>query len=182
MKNTGIIRKVDDLGRIVIPKEIRNVLFIKEGTPMEISVSDEASIVLRKNNAIENIGDIAEKYCNVLYEILDNPIFISDDRKILYCVGASKKTYQNKELSNELIKMISNSINYTASDEYKTTLLPIIKGGEVDCISQIIIPIILEGNSIGLIILLSNKNTLGSSDVKIVQAVSKLISMQLSNT
>ena len=61
MKNTGIIRKVDDLGRIVIPKEIRNVLFIKEGTPMEISVSDEASIVLRKNNAIENIGDIAEK-------------------------------------------------------------------------------------------------------------------------
>lgn len=182
MKNTGITRKVDELGRIVIPKEIRNVLFIKEGTPMEIAIAEDASIVLRKNNVMETIGDLAQKYCNVLYEILDNPILITDDSKILYSVGLSKKLYHNKELSNELIDIILNSKSYTASDEYKTTLLPIIKNEAVGFTGQIIIPIMIDGKTIGLIISLSNQNNLNNSDVKIMQAVSKLISMHLSNT
>lgn len=182
MKNSGIVRKVDDLGRIVIPKEIRNSLFIKEGTPMEISINDESNIVLKKSNIIETISEISEKYCNVLYEILDNPILITDDEKVVCCVGLSKKQYQNKDLSDELKQIINNSANYTASDEFKTTLVPIIKKDEVKFTSQIIIPIMLEGKSIGVIVLLGTQNVPSNVDVKIMQTISKLITMQLSNT
>ena len=182
MKGSGMTRRVDDLGRIVIPKEIRNSLFIKEGTPMEINVNEEKSIVLKKCNVIENISEIAEKYCTVMYEILDNPVLITDDQKVVCCVGISKKQYQNKDLSVELKNIIHNSANYTASDEFKTTLLPIIYKDEVKFTSQIIIPILLDGKSIGLIILLGCQNTPSNSDVKIMQTISKLITMQLSNT
>lgn len=182
MKGTGIVRKVDDLGRIVIPKEIRNALFIKEGTSMEISVTEDASILLKKNNIIESIENIAERYCMVLYEILDNPILITDEEKVVSCIGVSKKNYQNKELSDDLIKKVENSTNYTACDEFKTTLLPIIKKEEVKFSSQIIIPISLDGKTIGLIILLGNQNSPNNVDVKIMQAVSRLITMHLSNT
>jgi len=181
MNSSGIIRKLDDLGRIVIPKEIRNSLFLKEGTPMEIMVNEDMYIVLKKCNLIETINEVSEKYCNVLYEILDNPVLITDDEKVVCCVGTSKKTYLDKPLSDEIINIIHKSNNYTASDEFKTTLLPIVRKEEIKFNSQIIIPIIVEGKSIGLIILLGYNNQPANSDVKLMQAISKLITIQLSN-
>ena len=181
MKTTGITRKVDDLGRIVIPKEIRNSLFITEGTPMEIIVTDEMDILLRRSKVIENISELAEKMCSVLYEMLSFPVLITDDEKVVCCVGISKKQYQNKPLSEELLKIIHNSANYTASEEYRTTLVPIIHKDEMKFTSQIIIPITMEGKSIGLIVLLSSDAIPSNVDIKVMQTVSKLISIQLSN-
>ena len=181
MKGSGIVRKVDDLGRIVIPKEIRNSLFIKEGTPMEIIITEEMDILLKKCKVIENISELADKFCGVLYEMLDFPILIADDEKVVSCVGISKKQYLNKPLSDEIIKIIHNTSNYTASDEFKTTLLPIIQRDEMKFKSQIIIPIIMDGKSIGLIILLRFEGVPSNIDVKIMQTVSKLITMQLTN-
>ena len=114
MKGSGIIRKLDDLGRIVIPKEIRNSLFLKEGTPMEIMINEDTCIVLKKCNLLESINEISQKYCDVLYEMLDNPILMTDDEKIVCCVGISKKLYQDKQLSNELKQIIHNGVNYFA--------------------------------------------------------------------
>ena len=110
MKGSGIIRKLDDLGRIVIPKEIRNSLFLKEGTPMEIMINEDTCIVLKKCNLLESINEISQKYCDVLYEMLDNPILMTDDEKIVCCVGISKKLYQDKQLSNELKQIIHTII------------------------------------------------------------------------
>ncbi len=181
MKSSGIVRRVDDLGRIVIPKEIRNSLFISEGTPMEIMVTDEMDILLRRNKVIESISELAEKMCNVLYEMLNFPVLITDEEKVVCCVGISKKQYLNKPLSDELVKIIHNSLNYTASDEFRTTLLPIIQKDEMKFTSQIVIPIILEGKSIGLIVLLSSDAIPTNVDIKVMQTISKLITMQLTN-
>lgn len=181
MKLTGIVRKVDDLGRIVIPKEIRNSLFVKEGTPMEIVVTENMEILLKKANILESISEVAEKFCSVLYEIIDFPVIICDSDKILSCVGLSKKSYLNKNLSEQLINIIHNGENYTASDQYKTTLLPITENDEMKFSSQVIIPILLEGKCIGLIVIISNDKVPTNCDVKIMQAVSKLITNQLSN-
>ena len=181
MKGIGIVRKVDDLGRIVIPKEIRNSLFIKEGTPMEIIITEEMDILLKKCKIIENISEIADKFCQVLFEMLNYPILITDDEKVVSCVGASKKQYYQKPLSDEILKIIHNTSNYTASDEYKTTLVPIIQKDEIKFTSQIIIPITLEGKSVGLIVLLSFEGVPSNVDVKIMQTVSKLITLQLTN-
>ena len=83
--------------------------------------------------------------------------------------------------SDEIINIIHNASNYTASDEFKTTLVPIIQKDEIKFKSQIIIPINLEGKSIGLIVLLSFEGVPSNVEVKIMQTVSKLITMQLSN-
>ena len=93
MKTSGITRRVDDLGRIVIPKEIRNSLFITEGTPMEIVVTEDMDILLKKSKIIENIVELADKMCMVLYEMLGYPVMITDDEKVVSCVGLSKKQY-----------------------------------------------------------------------------------------
>jgi AbrB family transcriptional regulator (stage V sporulation protein T) len=181
MKISGITRRVDDLGRIVIPKEIRNSLFITEGTPMEIIVTEDMDILLKKSKVIESISELSDKMCVVIYEMLDYPVMITDDEKIISCVGLSKKQYQNKPLSDQVKSIIHNSANYTASDEQRTTLVPIIQKDEMKFTSQIIIPIILDGKSIGLIVLLSNDGVPSNVDIKVMQTVSKLISIQLSN-
>lgn len=181
MKISGITRRVDDLGRIVIPKEIRNSLFITEGTPMEIIVTEDMDILLKKSKVIESISELSDKMCVVIYEMLDYPVMITDDEKVISCVGLSKKQYQNKPLSDQVKSIIHNSANYTASDEQRTTLVPIIQKDEMKFTSQIIIPIILDGKSIGLIVLLSNDGVPSNVDIKVMQTVSKLISIQLSN-
>lgn len=181
MKNSGIIRKVDDLGRIVIPKEIRNSLFIKEGSPMDISVSEDLEIILRKCNMLESIADISEKYASVLFEVLGHPILMTDEEKVVCCVGLSKKQYLSKELSDQLKNSIHNSVSYTASNEFQTTLVPITKGEEIKFNSQLIVPISLDGRCIGLIILLNFENSATNVDLKTVLTVSKLISNHLSN-
>ena len=150
MKTSGISRRVDDLGRIVIPKEIRNSLFITEGTPMEITVTEDMGILLKKSNVIESISELSDKMCIVIYEMLNYPVMITDDEKVVSCVGLSKKQYQNKTLSDQLKSIIHNSENYTASDAQRTTLVPIIQKDDMRFTSQVIIPIFLDGKSIFL--------------------------------
>lgn len=181
MKTSGITRRVDDLGRIVIPKEIRNSLFITEGTPMEIIITEDMCVLLKKSKVIANISELAEKMCTVLFDVLNYPVMITDDEQVVCCVGISKKQYQNKILSEQLKSIIHNSTNYTASDEYRTTLVPIIQKDEMNFTSQIIIPILLDGKSIGLIVLISNEGIPSNVDIKVMQTVSKLISIQLNN-
>lgn len=181
MKNMGMVRRVDDLGRIVIPKEIRNNLFIKEGTPMEIVVGENCEIKLRKCNLINNISDLACKFCEVLYETLNNPILMTDDEKVICVVGASKKAYLNKNISSQLKSIIHKSENYTASDEFKTTLMPIVENEEIKFTSQVLIPVLLDGKCIGLIVLLSYGETPTTIDIKTMQTVSKLLTRQLSD-
>lgn len=179
MKNIGMIRKVDDLGRIVLPKEIRSNLFIREGTPMEISVGDNSEIRLKKCNLISTVEDVACKFCDVLYESLNFPVMITDDERIICVVGASKKIYHNKPISEKLKLLIHKSENYTASDEFKTTLVPIVDGEEIKFNSQVLIPILNAGRCIGLIVLLSYGESPSTIDIKTMQTVSKLISKQL---
>ncbi len=179
MKNMGMVRKVDELGRIVIPKEIRTNLFIKEGTPMEISVGERGELVLTKCNLLNNVSDLACKFCDVLYEVLNFPIMITDDEKVVCVVGASKKIYLNKPISLQLKNIIHKSENYTASNEFKTTLVPIVETEEIKYTSQVLIPILNDGKCIGLIVLLSFNEAPTNVDIKTMQTVSKLLTKQL---
>ena len=181
MKNMGMVRKVDELGRIVIPKEIRSNLFIKEGTPMEIIVGENFEIKLKKCNLINNLNDIACKFCEVLFEVLNFPILLTDDEQIICAVGVSKKNYLNKQISAQLKNIIHKSENYTASNEFKTTLVPIVDGEEIKFTSQVLIPIMLDGKCIGLIVLLSSSLTPTTLDIKTMQVVSKLLTKELEN-
>jgi AbrB family transcriptional regulator, stage V sporulation protein T len=91
MKATGIVRRIDDLGRVVIPKEIRRNLHIREGEPLEIFVDKEGEIILKKYSPIGELASSANEYCEVLYEVLQTPVLITDRDSIIAAAGITKK-------------------------------------------------------------------------------------------
>ena len=86
MKATGIVRRIDDLGRVVIPKEIRRTLRIREGDPLEIFVDRDGEVILKKYSPISELGDFAKEYAEALFDSLGNPVLICD-RDTLYCIS-----------------------------------------------------------------------------------------------
>ena len=78
MKATGIVRRIDDLGRVVIPKEIRRTMRIREGDPLEIFVSNEGEVIFKKYSPISELGSIAAQYCEVLFRTAGYPVLITD--------------------------------------------------------------------------------------------------------
>ena len=82
MKATGIVRRIDDLGRVVIPKEIRRTLRIREGDPLEIYTDREGEVILKKYSPINDLGEFAQQYVESLFEVLGTPTLISDRDEI----------------------------------------------------------------------------------------------------
>src|SRR5690625_7264870 len=111
MKATGIVRRIDDLGRVVIPKEIRRTLRIREGDPLEIFVSREGEIILKKYSPISELGHFATEYADALYDSLHVPVFISDRDEIIAVSGVSKKDYLNNRIGLTVEDAIENRAN-----------------------------------------------------------------------
>lgn len=92
MKATGIVRRIDDLGRVVIPKEIRRTLRIREGDPLEIFVDRDGEVILKKYSPIGELGDFAKEYAESLFEGTNHVTLITDRDNIIAVAGASKKS------------------------------------------------------------------------------------------
>ena len=162
MKSTGITRKIDELGRVVIPKEIRKNLCIREGESLEI-ISNGENIILKKHSQIAKYNDISNKICNIVGEIYDFDIIITDREKII----ASNKNYDGKMLNSKLLKYIDNREYYVSDKEGNIYFDNIDISGYIT-----IYPIIDESDSIGLIILRSN---IRDNYLKICKLISKII-------
>ena len=111
MKATGIIRRIDDLGRIVIPKEIRKKLKINEGESIEIYVDNEEHIVLQKYSNLKNIEEISQKLTEAIYSIAKDNVVITDNENVIAVSGKNRKELLNKRISNELINIIKKRNN-----------------------------------------------------------------------
>ena len=103
MKETGIVRKLDNLGRLVIPKEIRRCMRIKEGSPIEFGLLPNGEIVLCKYSLVNQISDYADEFCEILADIFDCVAIIGDRDKVISCCGVSKKQMLDMKFSNEII-------------------------------------------------------------------------------
>ena len=101
MKATGIVRRIDDLGRIVIPKEIRRTLRIKEGDPLEIFTDKEGEVILKKYSPIGELSEFATEYAETLNKTTGHIACITDKDTVIAISGASKKEWLEKEVSNE---------------------------------------------------------------------------------
>ncbi|HBM75956.1 MAG TPA: stage V sporulation protein T, partial [Clostridiaceae bacterium] len=99
MKATGIVRRIDDLGRVVIPKEIRRTLRIREGDPLEIFTDREGGVILKKYSPIGELSDFAKEYTESLQQSIGNIVCISDKDSIIAVSGAPKKEYMDKRIS-----------------------------------------------------------------------------------
>src|SRR6185369_10293563 len=114
MKATGIVRRIDDLGRVVIPKEIRRTLRIREGDPLEIYVDREGEVILKKYSPVGELGDFAKEYADSLFDAIGHVILIADRDNVVAVAGAAKKEFLGKPLGPAVEKVM---------EERKTALI-----------------------------------------------------------
>lgn len=150
MKATGVVRRIDDLGRIVIPKEIRKTLRITDGESVEIFL-DNDNIILKKYYPLERIPSFYKKYADSIYSEIDCDIMIVDRDRIVVVSGDFKKKYLNCKISNVLEEIIKSKKNFVSKDINSICL----SGNVSEKCSYIIAPIVSNCDAIGAVIIFS---------------------------
>lgn len=150
MKSTGIVRRIDELGRIVIPKEIRKNLHIREGESVEI-FTDSDNIVLKKFSLIKNINDLAQNLVDSVFSVLKCNVIMTDTNNIIATNSKIRKQLLNKNISDYLTTLIDKRESFSELDKKK---FKITQNYEIEC-SYAINPIISNGDVLGLLIIYS---------------------------
>lgn len=178
MKATGIVRKIDELGRVVIPKEIRKSLRIREGDPLEIYVEKNGEVILKKYAPLGDMQEISEQYVDTLAKTTGFAACITDNETIIAVSGASKKEYLDKSISSHILNVMDDRAIWSTKDD---SIMPIIADDKADYFSQIIAPIIADGDAIGTVILFSNdyKKKITDVEYKLVQSAAAFIGRQM---
>lgn len=168
METTGVVRRIDDLGRVVIPKEIRRTLGIKDGTSLEIFV-DKDMVALKKHSSMNNLSHVAEVYVDSIYNSLKKDIIITDRDNVIACAGSVKKDYLMKPISSYIEECINKRNNVIQVEKNE---INIITEKTENC-SYVINTIISNGDSIGVIIILSFDEKLSDLETKTAQIASQ---------
>ncbi len=176
MKATGIVRRIDDLGRVVIPKEIRRTLRIREGDPLEIFVDRDGEVILKKYSPISELSDFAKEYAEALYDSLGNPILICDRDAYIAVAGSSKKDYLNKNISDLVEKTMEDRTSVIITQQGEVAL---IDGIEETISSYTVGPIIANGDPIGAVIIFSKESTIGEVERKAVETAAGFLARQM---
>jgi AbrB family transcriptional regulator (stage V sporulation protein T) len=188
MKATGIVRRIDDLGRVVIPKEIRRTLRIREGDPLEIFVDRDGEVILKKYSPIGELGNFAKEYADSLFEAIGHIACISDRDTIIAVSGASKKEFLDKPVGSAVERVMEdrNSILFNNTGDItqgKDCAIIESDNDEEGCkfSAQVIAPIISQGDPIGTVIICSKEagTTMGEMEVKLAETAAGFLAKQM---
>ena len=174
MKSTGIIRKIDDLGRIVIPKEIRKNLRLKVGESIEIYIENE-SIVLKKFSMINKIQDLAQELTDAVYTFMKHSIFITDINSIIAASGPLKKEFIKLPLGTDALLSIERRENMIQNHIKE---LEFSLGKIVEC-SYVNATILSDGEVVGMIYIIDKEEKLGENEFQMAQILSSFITKYL---
>ncbi len=163
MKATGIVRRIDDLGRVVVPKEIRRVLRIREGDPLEIYTGNSGEVILKKYSPINELSQFAGEYVETINKVLGGTIIVSDTDTVIAASGSDKKSYTDKRIDTELDNIIQSKNRYLND-------------------SKIVVPIVSQGDPIGSITILPKEGkTLGEAELKVAEVGASFLARQMEN-
>ena len=180
MKATGIVRRIDDLGRVVIPKEIRRTLRIKEGTPLEIFTDREGEVILKKYSPIGELSIFAKEYVEALAQTTGMTACITDHDQVVAASGHGSREYEGKGISRELDRVIAEREMkcYYGEEKGKIALVENQKENKAGLIIQ---PIICAGDAIGSVALVgkSNGERPGNSEKMLVQTAAGFLGRQM---
>lgn len=179
MKATGIVRRIDDLGRIVIPKEIRRTLHIRESDPLEIYTDREGQIILKKYSPIGEMTTFAKQYAESLAQVSGHVALIADRDQFIASAGGCKQLV-NQSVSKQLEEKVNNReiVLATRGDR---NFVNICDDAGVEYQHQAIAPIICEGDIIGSVILLENnaRGKMGEVEQKLVLSAAGFLGRQM---
>ena len=180
MKATGIVRRIDDLGRVVIPKEIRRTLRIREGTPLEIFTDREGEIILKKYSPIGELGAFAGQYAESLAQTTGLTVCVCDRDQVIAVSGGSRKELLGKNISRQLETVIEDRENILVDNkEYK--YIQITDNDREDFTGEAVSPILCEGDAIGAVVILSRepKQLRGETEQKLAISAAGFLGKQM---
>lgn len=180
MKATGIVRRIDDLGRVVVPKEIRRTLRIREGDPLEIFTDREGEIILKKYSPIGELSQFAKQYADSLAQTIGQIVAITDKDQFIAAAGSTKKELLSKSISRELENLINERESLIASNDDKN-YIKITNEDDSEFTYQVISPIISEGDAIGSVIILTKdpKVKFGDTEIKLAATAAVFLGRQM---
>lgn len=180
MKATGIVRRIDDLGRVVVPKEIRRTLRIREGDPLEIFTDRDGEIVLKKYSPIGELSEFAREYAESLAQITGFLACITDRDHVIAASGQGKKEYENKPISKQLEHAIQERKSGLASKE-DAEFVKVTKEDEGDYQKQSLATIVCEGDAIGAVVLCNKDESkpMGEAERKLVAVAAGFLGRQM---
>jgi AbrB family transcriptional regulator (stage V sporulation protein T) len=183
MKATGIVRRIDDLGRVVIPKEIRRTMRIREGDPLEIYTDREGGVILRKYSPISELNQFAGEFIESAYSVLGDAAIVTDTDQIVAVSGTSKKEYLEKRISPEIERIIQNKKSVLLTGEDNVHPITNEESENRDYKSQIVVPIVTQGDPIGSVIFYSREsgNPLGEIEMKAAEIAADFLAKQMEN-
>ena len=177
MKATGIVRRIDDLGRVVIPKEIRKTLKIKEGMPLEIYTDEEGGIILRKFLPFSEMNTLFIEFAKCVAHQTGMIVFITDREKVIAAVGCVQEDIAGKPISQRLERILDDRDESVSLSE-RNRFIPVVDGIEEN--AQVCQEIRSNGQVIGAIIVQAKdkKQKVGEVERKVALVVADYIGTQ----
>ena len=178
MKATGIVRRIDDLGRVVIPKEIRRTMHIREGDPLEIFTDKDGELIFKKYSPIGEMGDFAAQICDSLRKTTDGIAVVCDRDTVIAVAGGGKKELLDKPVSPQLSTIMAERSVYRRSG----AALPVCAGDERYCIS-VAAPVLAEGDVMGCVLFAAERSAQPAGEVehRLAQTAALFLGKQMEN-
>lgn len=184
MKATGIVRRIDDLGRVVIPKEIRRTLRIREGDPLEIFVDRDGEVILKKYSPIGELGEFAKEYADSLYEAVGHTALIADRDTVIAVSGAPKKEFLNKAIGSLVERVMEDRKSLVNNKPAEGRPRGAVIGEDEDDTrfsAYVIAPIVTGGDPIGAVIICSREPDaqMTETEIKLAETAAGFLAKQM---
>ncbi len=178
MKATGIVRRIDDLGRVVIPKEIRRTMRIREGDPLEIYTSSDGEVIFKKYSAISELSENATQIADITAKLASCPVVVFDRDHVVAVSGVPKKEFNERRVSQALEDLMESRKSFYQTASSHAKLMP-VEG--VDKAAVACVPIITAGDVSGAVAFLENGNVSNATELQsgLVQAAAQFLSRQI---
>lgn len=183
MRATGIVRRIDDLGRVVIPKEIRRTLRIREGDPLEIYTDRDGEVILKKYSPIGEMSSFAKDYTESLFRSLGHIAVIVDRDQVVAASGVSRKELWDKPISQDLETAIAGRQTVALNRQQGGRIMAVTNEEDANAAytAQVISPIIADGEAIGAVLLMSRENgvRMGDTEIKVAETAAGIVGRQM---
>ena len=177
MKATGIVRRIDDLGRVVIPKEIRRTLRIREGDPLEIFTGKEGEVVFKKYSPFSELTAFAAEYTAALQAVSGFGCAIADRDNIIAYAGGGKREILDRPLSEQAEELISSRRAFVTGSD--TASIPLLRDNDKHRIAAAR-PILAGGDLLGMVCFLMTENSpIGATEEKLLQTAAIFLGKQM---
>ena len=183
MKATGIVRRIDELGRVVIPKEIRRTLRIREGDPLEIFTDKDGEVILKKYSPIGELGDFAREYADALHTSLGHTTIICDKDTVIAVSGGSKKELMERPIHEDVERCMKEREKLVIN-KGQCEMQGIIDGEDPEkYTAEVIVPILCAGDAIGAVVMVSREpgDMVGDTELKVCETAANFMGKQMEN-